>query len=617
MFYVISTFVVLALGFPAQAKLSVESAEIGVARLVRAGVWNRFSVTIRSEGAPFKGIAFASFGDETIARAVTIPANGSLRWEDAVRLSPLASAGEIRLRSDDEEERFEIPVTATTSEDDVAMLALARERGTIAFIADRSCADWMDSEKAPKGRFVVADTGTVRQLPSTWMGWNAVDVLVWNASAESLSWTEPQRRAFERWLFTGGTVVVVADERAATSLPTVVGPYLPVIPRRWETFALPAYVGATTRVRALIGSLRDDARSLLTVENRVLVAMRDVGLGRAFTVGVPSATTEVREGLWRIVCRAMRVSPLRTWEPRSTNERERLVDRLTVPHGATIRFPPRARVAALVGIALLVVLILLSVVARYLPLWATVFIVVGVLSTGLLSTAFRARTRLSPLREWGVLRVFPELGDGYWQGALTLDATSARSVRVLFSSSPYLDSLDSDANGVQYVGDAGGELRDATPSVAGPRHWSGRAFLPFTGILTAQLLPDGSVRLANRTTLDYERIGLVRGDETAFVDGLAAGTSADAQWERFDSRRRLWNAFSLPTPLFAYWGRENRLDALISDGSPYAVGWARNVSVLGVEGIESAGNVLLLVVPVDIKADGDRVGSSMETGTTE
>lgn len=553
-----------------------------MAGLVRAGGWNRLVVTLRAVGEPFRGIVLASFGREPVAGTLAIPANGSVRWEEAVRLAPLATAGELRL---EEEGRFEVPFLSTAAREDVTLLVLARERGIMAFLADRPCADWMEPHRP--GRFVLAETATARRLPTTWMGWSAVDVFVWSAAVEPIAWTEAHQRAFARWLFGGGTLILLADERALRPAPLAVEPYLPVTPKEWETLEL-----AGSRRRGLYGTLRENARVLTSAEERVVAAVRDVGLGRVFFVGISPDET-----LWRRILGAVRLSPWRLWEVRSEAQRNRLTDRLTMSSGG-VRFPSRARALALYGLALLLALGGLSLAARRLPWTATLFLAGGVVGGFLGWNLYRTRTQSPSLREWGVLRVFPELGEGCWRGALSLEAMAARSVRVLFSSAPYLASLDAEANGTRRAD----ELLDALPSAVRPRHWEGQAFLPFTGALRAERLPDGSLRLLNRTLLAFERLALVEGEKVAFFERLLPGAEVKASPERFDSRRRFWNAFSLPTPLFAYWAREGLLDTLMPDGIPYGVGWARGLTVFGRTSSRNSENVLLVVSPVEITA---------------
>lgn len=569
----------------AWATVVLEEGEVGVAGLVRPGGWNRFVVTLRAVGEAFRGSVFVSFGREPVARTFTIPANGSVRWEEAIRLAPFVATGEVRLQGG---LRFEVPFVSTVAQEDVGVLVFARKRGTLAFLADRPCADWMGPDRS--GRFILAETATVRHLPTTWIGWNVVDVFVWNAGVESVSWTEAHQRAFVRWLFGGGTLIVVADEGAFRPVPLAVEPYLPVTPQKWET-------REGSRIRGLYGTLRENARVLSSDGDRVWVAMRDVGLGRVFFVGIAPD-----EALWRRIWGAVRFSSWRLGEVRSEAQRNRLIDRLAMPSGG-VRFPSRARELLAYGGAFLIVLGGLSVVARRLPLTATIFLVGGVVGGFFVGNLYRMRTQFPVLREWGVLRVFPELGEGYWRGALSLDPIAARSVRVLFSSTPYLGSLDADANGVRFPD----ELDDILPSPIRSRHWEGGAFLPFTGAFQAEKEPDGSFRLFNRTVLEFERFALVGGGEAAFFEPLLPGTEVTAPAERFDSRRRFWNAFSLPTPLFAYWAREGFLDTLMSGEVVYGVGWVRGLSVFGRASVPNAGSVLLVLVPVDIKARENRL----------
>ena len=213
------------------AETRLESYEVGVGGVVRAGEWNRFELVVSSIGEPFEGEARVSLGGMSAARAMLIPAGESLRWESAARVPAIGAVGSLTLKSADGNERvFPLKFQPNANEIDVVVLAVAARRG--AFHA----AFQMDAQAAK-----VFETGAADNFPESWVGWKSVDALVWFAGDVPLNRLRLQQQiALRRWIQRGGAIAVVLDDSTRGALPAF-----------WEAL-LPANAG---RRRVGLGSV--------------------------------------------------------------------------------------------------------------------------------------------------------------------------------------------------------------------------------------------------------------------------------------------------------------------------------------------------------------------------
>ncbi|MBM3214634.1 hypothetical protein FJZ36_06940, partial [Candidatus Poribacteria bacterium] len=325
-----------------RADLVVESVDIGVGGIVRGGGWTRFAVTLATDTEGFEGTAYVSLGAEENGIELALVRNGRTRWETVARTPDLPTDGTVRwVDTAQAESSYSFPIPAPLAPNDLGVLAVTSTAGTLAYVGGEIRLDGADPDSPQRVRVKPSETGSLSSLPSDWLAWSGVDVVVWRGlHPNSSAWAPAQQTALLRWIRRGGTFVWLEDAGTPTLDGTPLAPLMALAPANWVDMSLPRGDSLRVPVSIRTGTLAPGARSVLTVEGNPLIAARDIGMGRALYVGVPLAacTPTMEAALWRDVFGAVRRQPLAPWERLDPAQRQRLVDRLNaLPESAPAR----------------------------------------------------------------------------------------------------------------------------------------------------------------------------------------------------------------------------------------------------------------------------------------
>ena len=602
----LALFLLCAAVMGARADVSFEDSELGVAGLLRAGDRARFTVTMRADGAGAEGVLSCSAGTGRIERAVNVPPLGKLRWEESIHIPPLASAVLVEFVSaDGRVTASSMPVASTVSSGDVGILAVTARRGTLAAVDRRPAADWLGDQSRRAGDLIVAETASLIALPHAWPGWTGVDIVVWTGiDPRSPSLGAEKRDALLQWVARGGSLICLHDGLMDGWVDSFLGPHMPTSPttRREAT-------PWGNAARCLTGARRPDASVILAADGVDIVTARRLGLGRVVYVATsPRALTPEGEArLWRLILSCAAPPVMDASPPTTRKSRERLLTRLEAVSESGPRVPMKTRRLLLAsGIWLAVVVALGVWHTRFRPRFGWVVIALAVGAACAVPIGLRSRTQFVAPLELGLLRMFPEIGAGYWYGVVSVPAMEESDLRAKFSADVHMLPLEERSFGATWAQDiprvgGGGELRNMRPDPSRRTYWHAQAFLPSYGRVSDS--PEGVV--TNHTPLTFRGGLIVRGDEGAAIGPLGPGESAPYELSEIVKRQRFWSRLDIPEAAFAYWAREGALDALSDGAGPMFLGWTRGVVSLGTQGRPSPENVLLVIAPLDTNAAGD------------
>lgn len=497
------------------AETRLESYEIGVGGVVRAGEWNRFELIVSSFGEPFEGEARVSLGGMSAARAVFIPAGGSLGWESAARVSAIGAAGSLTLKSGDGKERvFPIEFQPNANEIDVVVLAVAARRG--AFHA----AFQMDAQAAK-----VFETGAADRFPESWVGWKSVDALVWFAGDVPLDRLRPQQQtALRRWIWRGGALAVVLDDSTRGRLPAF-----------WEGL-LPASAG-----------------------------WRQVGLG---SVGR-------YDGLGPHLWSEVKISP----RPDEGEEYlQRLSERMHASDSRRSAALNGKRFALGAFVWIVAAVLFWGMAVRFRSrLWLIFLLAIGAAVSLAPSVARFGSPLLTPLAS-GAARAFPETQEALWIGVIEAPPTERRHSRIALPAEMRVLPLNPKKSGERREGPNGGEIRHYSPSGAHSTFWMGEAFTPFVGKIAGGKGNGGRYWIRNHTPLQFERAAVVADGHIRQIGPLPPGERWEGELQPLRRMRALWSGLEAPSRALAFWARESRLNALIPKNALCFVGWTRKTT---------------------------------------
>lgn len=497
------------------AETRLESYEIGVGGVVRAGEWNRFELVISSIGEPFEGEARVSLGGMSAARALLIPAGGSLRWESAARAPAIGAVGSLALKSADGNERvFPLEFQPNANEIDAVVLTVAARRG--AFHA----AFQMDAQAAK-----VFETGAADSFPESWVGWKSVDALVWFAGDVPLNRLRPQQQeALRRWIQRGGAIAVVLDDSTRGALPAF-----------WEAL-LPANAG---RRRVGLGSVA-----------------RYEGLG-------PRLWSEVEISA----------------RPDEGDEYlQRLSERMHASDSRQSAALNGRRFALGAAVWVMFAALFWGMAVRFRSrLWWIGILALGAGVSFAPSVARFGSPLLTPQAS-GAARVFPETQEALWIGVIEAPPTDRRRSRIALPAEMRVLPLNTKKSGVRRESQNGGEIRGYSPSGAHSTFWMGEAFTPFVGEIIGGKGSGGKYWALNKTPLQFERAAVAADGRVRQIGPLPPGERWEGELQPLRSLRALWSGLETPSRALAFWARESRLNRLIPDNAPFFIGWTRKTS---------------------------------------
>jgi hypothetical protein len=272
----------------AASQVSIEARAL-VGGRYEVGGWAAVAVTLVNEGAPTEGNLTAEAEDGVIRRFVEMPAGA--RKVVMLYVPPEAFQRRVTIR-------YEEPNGTVEAVVEIRVLEQSSEQ--YAIVGDG--AGTLRPQLATGG-----DVGapepigiSVSDLPERPEPLSGIAAIAWAGDSATLS--EPQRRALERWVADGGNLVVIGgpDWQARTA---AFEELLPLEGLRsidgvdhaelaaWAGSADPASATATVST----GTLRDDARALITAEDgTILASMRPIGAGRVVFLGSDFATDAYR-----------------------------------------------------------------------------------------------------------------------------------------------------------------------------------------------------------------------------------------------------------------------------------------------------------------------------------
>jgi hypothetical protein len=275
---------------PVHAASSIQiEARALVAGRYEVGGWAAVSVTLVNEGEPTEGYLTAETRSGVMRRFVEMPAGA--RKAVTLYLQPEAFQRRITVR-------YEDPNGSVESAVDVRVLE--QSSGQFAVVGDGAGTlrpQLLGAGEVGLPEPIALGLADLPERPEPLGGFAAI---VWAADSGAL--TDAQRRSLERWIGDGGQLVVVAGPdwqaraaRFADLLPLEGLASSDGVPHD----ALAAWSGVTEPPVALAtvatGTLRDDARALVTAEDgTILASVREVGAGRLILLGTDLATDAYR-----------------------------------------------------------------------------------------------------------------------------------------------------------------------------------------------------------------------------------------------------------------------------------------------------------------------------------
>ena len=261
---------------PVRATSAIEiDARALVGGRYQVGGWLAVAVTLVNEGAPTDGQLVARTLSGETRRQVEMPSGA--RKEVTLYVQPEAFQREVEVR-------YEEP--NGTVRDVVEVRVLEQSSGQIAIVGDRNGTlrpQLRGDGQLLRGEPIPMAPGDIPHRPEPLAG---VSAIVWAGDSTALG--AEQRRGLERWIASGGQLVVIggpdwqtraggfAELLPVTDLATVDGV---------SQAALSAWAGgdapAVPTESVSTGSLRADARALVTGDDGIILAsMRPVGAGR-------------------------------------------------------------------------------------------------------------------------------------------------------------------------------------------------------------------------------------------------------------------------------------------------------------------------------------------------
>jgi hypothetical protein len=267
----------------------------------QAGGWAAIAVTLVNDGAPSDGFVIADTPDGTVRTRVDMPAGA--RKGLTLYLRPQAFAREVQVRY----EAAEGSVTATAE-----LRAFERASNQAAIVGDGA------GNLRPQ---LIGDSETVPEpiglapvdLPDRPEPLAGLAAIVWAADSTVLS--QAQRHSLERWVASGGQLIVVggADWQARTAAFADLLPVSSIASADAADLAgLAAWTGAappTTTGTIAGGELRDGAAQLVGTSDGgpPLLSVISRGAGRVGYLAVDVATAEYRtwEGAPRLWSRLL------------------------------------------------------------------------------------------------------------------------------------------------------------------------------------------------------------------------------------------------------------------------------------------------------------------------
>jgi hypothetical protein len=295
-----------ALLLPALPVRAASSVDIEVRALAggryAVGGWMAIAVTLVNDGEPTEGDLAASTEEGAVQRFVEMPAGA--RKVVMLYVKPEAFQRRITVQYREPNGTVEAVVEVRVLEQSSNQFAIVGDgAGTL-----------RPQITAPDDFGLPAPLAlTLADIPERAEPLDGLSAIVWADDSSELS--EAQRRAMERWVASGGQLVIVGgpDWQARTG---GFGDLLPLddltardaVPHAslaaWSGAAAPPVEAATIST----GVLRDDARALIRAEDdTILASMRSVGAGRVVFIGTDMASDSYRgwEGSPRLWARLL------------------------------------------------------------------------------------------------------------------------------------------------------------------------------------------------------------------------------------------------------------------------------------------------------------------------
>ncbi len=266
------------------------------------GGWMAISVSLVNDGEPTDGTLSAATESGAVQRFVEMPAGA--RKVVMLYVQPEAFQRRLTVRYEEPNGTVEAEVETRVLEQSSSQFAIVGDGGGN-LRPQLSAAD----EAGVPAPLVLG----LADIPERSEPLDGLSAIIW--ADDSTALTEGQRRSLERWVATGGELVVVggpdwqsrtaafADLLPLENLSAVDGVPLATI-ADWSGADEAPAEGATIST----GTLREDARSLIRAEDGTIVAsMRAVGSGRVILLGDDIATEPYRgwEGSPRLWARLL------------------------------------------------------------------------------------------------------------------------------------------------------------------------------------------------------------------------------------------------------------------------------------------------------------------------
>lgn len=295
-----------ALLLPAVPVRAASSVDIEVRALAggryAVGGWMAIAVTLVNDGEPTQGDLAATTEEGAVQRFVEMPAGA----HKVVMLYVKPEAFQRRITVQYREPNG-------TVEAAVEVRVLEQSSNQFAIVGDGAGTLRPQLSAADDIGLPAPLALTIADIPERSEPLDGLSAIVW--ADDSAALTEAQRRAMERWVASGGQLVIVGgpDWQARTGgftdlLPLEDLSARDVVPHAslaaWSGAAAPPIEAATIST----GALRDDARALIRADDdTILVSMRTVGAGRVILVGSDLATDAYRgwEGSPRLWARLL------------------------------------------------------------------------------------------------------------------------------------------------------------------------------------------------------------------------------------------------------------------------------------------------------------------------
>lgn len=295
-----------ALVLPAVPVRAASAIDIEARALVggryAVGGWMAIAVTLVNDGEPTQGDLAAATEQGAVQRFVEMPAGA--RKVVMLYVKPEAFQRRITIQYREPNGTAEAVVEVRVLEQSSNQYAIVGDGGGTL----RPQLSTADDLGLPAPLALAVSDMPERSEPI-----DGLSAIVWADDSTALS--EGQRRAMERWVATGGQLVVVGgpDWQARTAgfadlLPLDDLAAVDAVPHA----PLAAWAGADSppaeTATVSTGTLRDDARALIRAEDgTVLASMRTIGAGRVILLGTDLATDAYRgwEGSPRLWARLL------------------------------------------------------------------------------------------------------------------------------------------------------------------------------------------------------------------------------------------------------------------------------------------------------------------------